>query len=196
MQSLELNAKFLGHVFQLRRMFKNTNVAEVRITATTIAFLNPQEEPAYLTFSQDITTNPFSRAMETYLADLRQTEISSRYPEPTPEGTCIEKLKSICTVINASNREQETDENPEVEEKLRQEIPGKKGKFALKTASRTYQLYQARGFFNLLGNKSITANVLYQMAEEDFQLLLREAREIRTEELSELLNESFAGAQE
>ncbi|RIB20675.1 hypothetical protein C2G38_2080313 [Gigaspora rosea] len=177
MQSLERNAKFLGHVFQLRQMFKNTNVTEVRIIATTIAFFNSQEEPAYLTFSQDITTNPFSRVIETYLADLRQIEISSHYPEPTPEGTWVEKLKSICTVINTGDRDQvdllqyyyflgecleETDGNTEVEEKLRQEIPEKKGKFALKTASHTYQLYQTRGFFNLLGNKSITANVLYR----------------------------------
>ncbi|KAF0545903.1 hypothetical protein F8M41_001841 [Gigaspora margarita] len=90
--------------------------------------------------------------------NVAETEISSRYPEPTPEGTWVEKLKSLCNIINAGNRDQvdllqyyyflgeyleETNGISENEENLRQEIPGKKGKFALKTASHTYQLYQA-----------------------------------------------------
>ncbi|CAG8728996.1 26212_t:CDS:2, partial [Gigaspora rosea] len=117
----------------IRRMFKDTDVAEVCIMATTITFFNSWEEPASLT--------------------------------PTPEGTYSEKLNSIYTTLKTGIHDQ-------------QEIPVKKGKFALKTASRMYQLYQARGFYNLLGNKSITANIIYRMSEEDFQLLLGEAREI------------------
>ncbi|CAG8737270.1 20895_t:CDS:2, partial [Gigaspora rosea] len=101
MQSLELNAKFLGYIFQLRRMFKNTDVAEV----------------------PDITTNPFTQAIESYLIDLRRTEISPRYPEPNPEGTYFEKLKS-----NHDQRPRSPRETPA-------RNSGKKGKFALKTAS-------------------------------------------------------------
>ncbi|KAF0547918.1 hypothetical protein F8M41_000268 [Gigaspora margarita] len=84
----------------------------------------------------------------------------------------------------------------EAQEKFQQKVPDKKGKNALRIAAHAYQLYQARGFYNLLGNKSITANALYQMTEEDFQLLLIEARKIRAEELSKFLEGSFAGAQD
>ncbi|CAG8834630.1 1955_t:CDS:2, partial [Gigaspora margarita] len=124
-----------------------------------------------------VPNNKPLKTMESYLTDLWQTKISSHYSEPTSEGTWFKKLKSICTVINTDNHDQvdllqyyyflgecleKTNENPE--------------------------LYQAREFYNLLGNKFIIANIMYRIAEKDFQLLLREAQKFCTEELSEFLN--------
>ncbi|CAG8809663.1 93_t:CDS:1, partial [Gigaspora margarita] len=45
------------------------------------------------------------------------------------------------------------------------------------------------GFYNLLRNKSITANVLYQICNKNFQLLIVKAQKNCTKELSELFNE-------
>ncbi|CAG8856906.1 14919_t:CDS:1, partial [Gigaspora margarita] len=68
-------------------------------------------------------------------------------------------------------------------------IKGAKGKEVSKIAERTLQLYCLRWFYNLLGNKFITARTLYRMSKDNFEMLLREARKIRNEELSEIFRD-------
>ncbi|CAG8777002.1 19812_t:CDS:2 [Gigaspora margarita] len=92
-KTLEVNAKFLDHVMKLRRMIKNTNIVEVRITTTRINFISSQKKPACLKFSEDIITNPSTQALDSYLGDLRCTNISTRLPKPAPKGTWGEWLE-------------------------------------------------------------------------------------------------------
>ncbi|CAG8476755.1 29488_t:CDS:2 [Gigaspora margarita] len=176
-KTLEVNAKFLDHVMILRRMIKNTNVVEVRITTTEIDFISSQGEPACLKFSEDITTNPSTRALDSYLSDLRCTDISTRLPEPAPEGTWREKLDTICNEILTG----EHDSVSLLQSTKRNET--------LKIVNRVFQLYRVRGLFNLLENKSITARALYRMNKKDFQLLVEKAQIVREEELAKFLRD-------
>ncbi|CAG8712859.1 2469_t:CDS:2, partial [Racocetra fulgida] len=56
-----------------------------------------------------------------------------------------------------------------------------------KTTYRVYQLYSIRGLGNLLSSQHITPFVLFRMYDEDFSMLLEEARSIRNSEIDDLL---------
>ncbi|CAG8827295.1 6393_t:CDS:1, partial [Gigaspora margarita] len=56
-------------------------MTEIHITASQIFFYNAQGEPAYLTFSSDLTMNTFTWAMNLYMEDIKQTKISIRFFE-------------------------------------------------------------------------------------------------------------------
>ena len=164
----------MNHVFRLRHLIKNTNVDEVRITATSISFYNAQREPVCTSFSEEITTNPFTRAMNNYLSDLRRTETPTRLPEPAPEGTWTRRLDCICDNILLGKNDQvgllhqyyylgEYLAEPAWESvafdwkapgitwsivaqnELQRRIEGSKGREAWRIATRAHQLYQARG---------------------------------------------------
>ncbi|CAG8518875.1 719_t:CDS:2, partial [Scutellospora calospora] len=90
-RQLEVNAQFLRNVFKLHRMFRDTNVAEVRIIADQISFYNSQSEPVDLSISMDISTNPFTRALNSYFEDLRCSGLPTHPPEEVL-GKCLEEM--------------------------------------------------------------------------------------------------------
>src|SRR5260363_426721 len=106
MQRLEINGNFLNHIFKLRQTFKNTDVTEIRITASQISFYDAQGEPAHLTFSSDITMNTFTRAMNLYMEDIKRTKISIRFPEEVVGNTWAERFSFICRKILSGIRNQ------------------------------------------------------------------------------------------
>ncbi|CAG8812202.1 28963_t:CDS:2 [Gigaspora margarita] len=173
--------------------------------ATEIIFFNDQGEPAPLKFSEEITTNPFRRAMNSYLSDLQYMgtlaeRLDSIYEKVlSGEGDQVDLLQQYyylgARLVEIEGSLEETTQSEVAQDELQNRIEGRKGKESWRIALRAYQLYHVRGFSNLLENKYITANVLYRMNKEDFQELIDEARRISAEEVLRSSEETFTGAQ-
>ena len=68
---------------------------------------------------------------------------------------------------------------------LCQELGIRKGKEAFKVAQRTFELYNARGIWNIFQVKHISYRVLARMYESDFKLLMQEAYRISMTEFGD-----------
>ncbi|RIB23197.1 hypothetical protein C2G38_2032964 [Gigaspora rosea] len=96
---LEINAKFLDCIVMLQRIIKGTKIAKIRGTATETSFIDNQRKPVNLSLLEGSITNPSTQAIESYLSNLQQIDISTRLPNLAPEGTLAEKLDAICEKI-------------------------------------------------------------------------------------------------
>ncbi|RIB24138.1 hypothetical protein C2G38_2032142 [Gigaspora rosea] len=143
-----------------------------------------------------------------FLEDLQRREETTLQLEEAIGNTCPEQIRFLCESLG------QTDLNPNIslqyyyllgeksnEECWEFEIQGKfptKFRNVQKAAQLIYNLYTCRGLTNLLVTQTITPNALARMYDEDFNLLLHEARTQKFQENAELiyLYDTFAGAQE
>ncbi|RIB02783.1 hypothetical protein C2G38_2290068 [Gigaspora rosea] len=196
-------------IVTLQRQLQNEEMSETfSISSEKVTYNNPLPNeinvvtPRRLTDAQRIHLK-----IPKFLEDLQRRGETTLQLEEAIGNTCLEQIRFLCESLS------QTDLNPNIslqyyyllgeksntecwESEIQRKFPTK-FRNVQKAAQQIYNLYTYRGLPNLLVTQTITPNALARMYDEDFNLLLQEARTQRFQENAELiyLYDTFAGAQ-
>ncbi|CAG8776935.1 27514_t:CDS:2, partial [Racocetra persica] len=164
-----------------------SSVHTLRITATTIEFLDNQENQVQIEYAPELVEGD---RMPLYIEDLH------RLGDPVKELDQLDPVTLLQYYYQLGERMAVYNWNSYVREEMKDQFTSGKYRNALRTARRVYTLYNIRGVHNLLVTQHLSANILHAMNKANFNTLCEEAKKGLEKENEHLVNQNImlAGA--
>ncbi|CAG8581136.1 11030_t:CDS:1 [Racocetra fulgida] len=191
MEPFQVTTPILKLLIHLQKYIKKSSVKSLRITDSTIEFLDRQGDQVPINLAPEINNDLVETRMPLFIEDLR------RIGDPAKELCKIEgtswnqQIDYLCIRIQLYRLDRTIllqhyyqlgerlamyDWSEEVKREMKDRFTYRSYKNTLRITHRVYSLYYICDAHNLLTTCHLSTNILLEMNIENFNILLKEAR--------------------